>query len=436
MKKFFLATLGCSKNEVDSGFINNILQKANYEAVSSPEEAEFIIINTCGFIVPAQKESIAAILEAVELKKKKNNKLIVTGCLAQRFADELEQEIPEIDLLVGFDSLNQMPQLIAEITEGKKIKAVGKAEAELDYRFAHQEGEITAYVKVAEGCNRQCSFCAIPAIKGKYHSRPVSQIREEVEMLVAGGTKEIVLIAQDLSYYGRDLAGKVGLVSLLESLLAIPRLKWLRLLYLYPERSLRDILALMQKGSSLLPYLDLPLQHVSSQILRSMNRPGSYAAFLELIERIRQKVPSIVLRSSFILGYPGERKKDFELLLKFLQKAQLDRADFFIFSPEEGTKARHLPNQVPPKVKEKRYQKAYAIQQEISYKKNLERIGEEVEVLVEGYSDGFSWGRWAGQAPEIDGIIYLDQAFAVGEFLRARLIDAQGFDLTAQKIEE
>lgn len=434
MQKFFLTTLGCSKNEVDSGLIKGILKKANYKLTSSLEEAEFIIINTCGFIEPAQKESIEAILEAAKLKNNTEKKLIVTGCLVQRFAKELEQEIPEIDLLVGIGKLNQLPFLLETIKKGEKIRAVGELLVnELDYRLSHPQKEITAYVKIAEGCNRHCSFCTIPAIKGNYRSRPLLEIKEEVELLVANGTKEIVLIAQDLTYYGRDLESKVDLLLLLESLTSISELKWLRLLYLYPEPVLEGILELMQNDSPLLPYLDLPLQHVSPRILRSMNRPGSYEIFLDLIEKMRQKIPGLVLRSSFILGYPSETEKDFELLLKFLHTAQLDRADFFIFSAEEKTKAYYLENQISPKVKEERYRKAFEVQEKISYRKNLKRVGEKVEVLIEGY-EGLSWGRWAGQAPEIDGVTYLDQDIAAGKFVSARLVDAQGFDLMAEKI--
>jgi len=434
LQKFFLTTLGCSKNEVDSGLIKGILQKANYKLTSSLEEAEFIIINTCGFIEPAQKESIEAILEAAKLKNNTEKKLVVTGCLVQRFAKELEQEIPEIDLLVGIGKLNQLPYLLETIKKGEKIRAVGESLAnELDYRLSHPQKEITAYVKIAEGCNRRCSFCTIPTIKGNYRSRPLSEIKEEVELLVASGTKEVILIAQDLTYYGRDLESKADLLLLLESLASISELKWLRLLYLYPEPVLEGILELMQSDSPLLPYLDLPLQHVSPRILRSMNRPGSYEIFLELIEKMRKKIPGLVLRSSFILGYPSETEKDFELLIKFLRTAQLDRADFFMFSAEEKTRAYYLENQISPKVKEERYRKAFEVQEKISYRKNLKRVGEEVEVLMEGY-EGLSWGRWAGQAPEIDGVTYLDQDIAAGEFVSARLVDAQGFDLMAEKI--
>ena len=434
-----IVSLGCAKNLVDSEIILGRLREEGCEIVADAHDADYIIVNTCGFIGPAKEESIETILEMAALKQQGSCRgLIVAGCMVQRYPEELFEELPEVDGFLGTNDLDKVGKLIEGIQQGKRLLLRG--EELYDYNQPSPRILATlhhfAYLKVAEGCSHQCAFCVIPQIRGKFRSRTVESIVSEAEALYASGVKELALVAQDTTAYGRDLKN-AGLADLLRELLPIG-FDWLRILYTYPTSLGEDILKLMRDNESLVKYVDLPLQHVSQAVLRAMGRPGDYQSTLDLIQRIREHIPGVFIRSSFIVGFPGETEEDFESLLRFLEEAKLNHVGIFQYSPEEGSRAALFDNQVPDDEKERRFNEAMAVQQRISRELNERLVGEEIDVMIDGVSEESDLvliGRHQGQAPEVDGLVYMGMPVdppQAGDIVKVRILEAHAYDLVGE----
>jgi len=437
----YITTLGCSKNLVDSELLVNALEEEGIRLVNDPSKAEVIVINTCGFIEAAQQESVNAILEAEEYKKKGSCRILaVTGCLSQRFGSELADNLPEIDIVLGTGNFLQLPALL-RMWENNRQRVCEISEPDLCYPEAAKRKLLTpghsVYLKIAEGCSNCCSYCVIPSIRGKYRSRPMETIIEEAKLLTQRGAREINLIAQDTSAYGHDLVPQRDLAALLESLGDNDGVGWLRILYTYPTRINRRLLEVIRDRDEVCSYLDLPLQHCSEAILRAMNRTGDCNSLLELIATIRDIVPDISLRTTFITGFPGETEREFEELMTFVEKAQFDWVGVFPFSPQEGTPAYQLKPRVPKKEAQKRAEALMDFQSGITQKRNSRFIGRRLPVLLEGKSEEnpeVYFGRTQGQAPEVDGLVYVRGASMqdIGQFVEVRINGVDNYDLVGE----
>ena len=428
----WLTTLGCSKNQVDSDKISSALAHAGYGAAPDPESADVVMVNTCGFIDAARRESIDTILDLAAAKRT-DARLVVMGCMAQRYEQELIDALPEADAVIGLD---RYPGLVGELdrlTAWEPITITGVRRSAmdiLDSPIRVAPSTPYAYVKVAEGCNKTCSFCAIPLIRGKQRSRSSDGIIAEMEGLVADGVQEIVLVAQDLAAYGRD-NGVGSIEALVERAAEVDDLARLRLFYLYPREIRQGLIDLMAGHRTIADYFDLSLQHASPTLLRAMRRPGSGDAHLDLIARIRSEAPDAATRSSFIVGFPGETDVDVEHLAEFLAEARLTWAGFFPFSPEAGTAAIDLPNHVGSDAMGERLRYLQGIQDEVTAGENASIVGSRFDVLVDGVEDGQPFGRSYREAPEIDGVMLLDTG-TVGTWVTAEVIGAYGTDLSAR----
>ncbi len=430
----WLTTLGCSKNQVDSDKITSVLADSGYVDASSPETADVVMVNTCGFIEDARRESVETILALADAKRS-NAKLVVMGCMAQRYESELVAALPEADAVIGLDRYPELVDELDTMTGWQPISISGVKRSHMDILEVINRPTPTtpfAYVKVAEGCNKTCSFCAIPLIRGKQRSRAGAGILAEIDGLVAGGVQEVVLVAQDLAAYGRD-NGAGSIEKLVEDAANVDGLGRLRLYYLYPREIRQGLIDVMAGHSTIADYFDLSLQHVSQALLRSMRRPGSGSSHLELIEHIRTASPRAATRSSFIVGYPGETEDDFGQLVDFLGEARLDWAGFFPYSAEDGTTAATLPGQIPADVIAERLRHVQRIQDDITAEANASTVGSSFEVLVDQVEDGQVVGRSYREAPEIDGVILLD-AGAPGEWVTADIVGTYGTDLTARVV--
>jgi ribosomal protein S12 methylthiotransferase len=454
METVHLLTLGCPKNLVDSELMLGALADAGYQISTDPASAQVLIVNTCAFIESAKKESIAAILEAAELKQKASGRrLVVAGCMSQRYGAELAKELPEIDILIGTGNFLELPELLrrskppgllsgrAGKGEGEAAPYVGGAHL-LPYSDAPRivtGNYFTSYLKVSEGCNHKCSFCIIPRIRGAHESRPVADVIREAHRLVDDGVREINLIAQDLTAYGRDLTLRSSLAELLAGLNEIQGLGWIRLLYCYPNFVTDTLLEAIANLPKVVKYIDMPLQHADDMVLRAMRRERSADALRRLLDRIRMRVPRVALRTSFIVGFPGETEQAFDRLLNFISEQQFDQVGAFTYSREEGTTAYDLPGQVPESEKRRRRAKLMEIQAEISRRCNQARVGKEIQVLVEGQIAGRATrmrGRTSWQAPEVDGMVVLRGSAEPGDFVRARVKQAYTYDLVAEVVGE
>lgn len=433
-KTLHLVTLGCAKNRVDSEVMLGTLAKKGYQLVLDPAQAEVIVVNTCSFIRDAKEESIQTILEMAELKRTARcETLLVAGCLPQRHAEELERELPEVDHFVGTGAYAQVADLLAAEAMPRTLVP--------DPEFVHSAKTprinsmppYTAFVKVSEGCDNRCAFCVIPAIRGRQRSRPVEDIVAEARKLAKGGAVELNLIAQDLTAYGHDLPGKPKLAQLLRALVKVRGPRWIRLHYAYPRELSDELIAVIAGEEKVVKYLDMPLQHISDPLLRAMRRGKGSRYIRELLARLRERVPGIVLRTSLIAGLPGETEADFELLKGFVKEQRFERLGVFEFSPEEGTRAAAMEGQVPAKIARARRRELMAIQRRISREQNRALIGKRVEVLVEGVSEETEHllvGRTAGQAIEIDGITYINDGVALpGEIVPVEVTQAADYDL-------
>jgi ribosomal protein S12 methylthiotransferase len=427
-----MVQLGCPKNWVDGEWMLGQARAAGHEVTSDPD-AEVVIVNTCGFIDAAKEESVNAILEVAERKRTgRVKRLIVAGCLVQRYKEELRKAIPEIDGFIPLSSSGAVAQLLARPDLAVPVTGDVALYDGLSPRILSTP-PFMAYVKIAEGCDNPCSFCPIPTFKGRLHSRPAGDIVREIQKLAAAGVQEVLLVAQDTTDYGTDLGIKEGLPKLLRRLQAETEVPWIRLLYAYPNHLSDAVLETMGRCSRVVPYLDLPLQHAHAGLLRSMKRGGSGTAFLKLIQRARAAVPGLAIRSTFIVGYPGEKREHFSALLDFLKEARLDHVGAFTYSSEEGTGAHALGDPVDRRTKTRRQEKLLEVQQAISWEKNRARVGQRLEVLVEGVceeTEHLLQGRLATQAPDIDGRVLINDGFAApGTFARVQVTEAHPYDL-------
>ena len=421
--------LGCSKNLVDTEMAIGLFKENNYKIVNNEEEADIIVINTCGFINSAKEEAINTILEMAELKKKRCKYLIVMGCLVQRYKEELEKLIPEVDLWIKYDSYATIWEQISSVINPETNK-----KKNLDFlNRTITTGENFAYLRIAEGCNNFCTFCAIPNIRGRFTSRKIEDVVKEAKKLVDEGYKELILIAQDTTKYGEDIYGTPKLHELLKELCKIEDLKWIRFLYSYPETITDELIKVVKEEDKICKYFDIPIQHFSDQILKRMNRKSDSSSIEKLIVKLRKEIPNVVIRTTVMVGFPGETEEDFNKLYDFIERAKFDRLGAFSYSKEEGTAASRMPNQVHSSTKRSRYNKIMKLQNKISTELQKEIIGKELEVLVETktFDNKFYVGRSYREVPEIDGIIYIemiDKALE-GKFVKVEITDATEYDL-------
>ncbi len=434
MRKIYLQSLGCSKNLVDSENMLGILKNKGYKIVDFADEADYIIINTCSFINDAKEESINTIIEAVSLKGNRDLKVIVTGCLAQRYSNDLLKEIPEIDILIGTYEYEKIDQLIEEYEKNndKVINVDVEEEIIEDLPRNLLTPKYYAFLKISEGCSNHCTYCVIPKIRGKYRSRKKEDILKEAQILAKEGVKELILIAQDTSKYGTDLYGKRQLHLLVQELSKIDGIEWIRIHYLYPEDLYDELINEFKYNNKLLKYFDIPMQHISNNILKLMNRKTSNEQITGLINKIRTEIPEAVIRTSLITGFPGETEEDHEMLKAFLAEYKLDRVGVFKYSREENTPAYKMKNQIKEEVKAIRQKELMKIQQEISYNKNCSKIGKTYDVIIdEDSGDNEYLGRTYMDSPEIDGAVFVNSSkkLNVGEIYKVSIVDALEYDL-------
>ncbi|MBQ8550651.1 MAG: 30S ribosomal protein S12 methylthiotransferase RimO [Clostridia bacterium] len=441
-KKVAMVSLGCPKNQVDAEQMLYTLKTAGYELVPEEAEADVIIINTCGFIEDAKEEAIENILEASRYKSEGKLKLlVVTGCLAERYRDDITEEIPEVDMVVGIGSNGKIAELIENALNGKVKNSYGeKFLLDLDGKRILGGAPYTAYVKIADGCDNCCTYCAIPLIRGRFRSRKIESIAEEVRDLASRGVTEIVITAQDTTAYGIDLYGEYALARLLRELCKIEGIHWIRTLYTYPEKITDELLFAIRDEEKLCKYLDIPIQHCNNKILKRMNRKGDKASLEKTLARIREVIPDITLRTTLITGFPGESEEDFCELAEFVKKWRFDRLGCFAYSAEEDTPAADYPDQVDPQIKLDRSENIMNEQMTIAAEKNAEKIGSEVEVLIEGYDNFIRcyYGRSPADAPEIDGKIFFitNSPKVIGDYVRVRINDSIEYDLLGEEIYE
>ena len=447
--KIGFVSLGCSKNLVDTEKTIGIFKANNYEIVNKPEEADVIVINTCGFIESAKEEAINTILEMAEYKKKKCKYLIVMGCLVERYKEELEKAIPEVDLWIKYSEYNSLWKKIQELLNDENNSIQNKVNCDIKNKqnqnsnkyekFDQVEERVVstgnnyAYLKIADGCSNRCTYCAIPYIRGPQISRKMEDIIKEANKLANDGYKELILIAQDTTKYGTDIYGKPMLVELMKDISKIDKIKWIRFLYAYPETISDELIKLVKEDDKICKYFDIPIQHISDTVLKRMNRQSDGKSIRKLISKIREEIPDVVLRTTVIVGFPGETKEDFEELYEFLKEAKFDKLGCFAYSKEDGTPAARIKEQVYPMTKKSRYNKIMSLQKEIS-KQNLEkRIEQQVEVLIEDKTfDGKTYiGRTYMDVPDIDGIAYLNtnKKLQEGDFAKAKIVDVSNYDL-------
>jgi len=440
--KVSMVSLGCPKNQVDAEAMLFSLQKEGFELTPVEAEADAIIINTCGFIESAKAEAIENILECAAYKKDGRLKaLIVTGCLAERYKDDVTEEIPEVDVVVGIGSNKDIARITREAIEGRPENSYGPKE-DLDLSGERILGGMpfTAYIKISEGCNNCCTYCAIPKIRGKMRSRKIEDIVKEAERLADGGVTELIVVAQDTTAYGEDIYGRSMLPELLRELCKIEGLHWIRTLYTYPERITDELLEVMAKEKKLVEYLDIPLQHADGEILRRMNRRGDRESLSALIKKIREKLPEVTLRTTFITGFPGETEGQFCSLHEFIKETRFDRLGCFTYSAEEDTIAAAFEDQLDEQVKNDRMELIMADQMIIAAEKNEEKIGSVVEVLIEGWDDYIKcyFGRSRADAPEIDGKVFFtsDEPLVIGDYVYVLVNDCLEYDLLGEKTDE
>lgn len=434
-------SLGCAKNLVDTEVMLGLLARRRIEITDDPGEADIIIVNTCSFIDAAKEESIATILQAADYKRNGNCRaLIVAGCLGQRYRQELLDELPEVDAIVGTGAWDRINEAIDAALAGRRTVIAGDSEAIYDHDMPRlvTTPPYSSYVKIAEGCSNCCSYCVIPLVRGKFRSRPIESVVSEVERLVAGGAKEISLIAQDTTSYGRDLYGTPRLADLLRALVKVEGLVWLRLLYCYPRYFSDELIGLIAAEPKICKYVDLPLQHAHDDILAAMNRRDSRADSERLLAKIRAAIPGVAIRTTFIVGFPGETDEHFAALRDFVASQRFDHVGVFAYSQEDDTVAGRRADQVAEDVKQERYHALMALQAKISEEIGAAHVGRELTVLVEGVEeDGVARGRSYREAPDVDGRVYVENAAAgPGEFVRARVVQGFAYDLLAERIEE
>lgn len=439
--KVALVSLGCPKNQVDAEAMLFSLKESGFEIGIEEAEADAIIINTCGFIESAKAEAIENILEAARYKNEGNCKaVVVTGCLAERYKDDITEEIPEVDVVVGLGSNSKIAEIVKAAIAGKKENSYGsKYDLDLDAKRILGGMPYTAYIKIADGCNNCCTYCAIPKIRGKMRSRTIESIVSEAKELAKGGVTELIVVAQDTTAYGEDIYGTAKLPELLSELCKIEEIHWIRTLYTYPEKITDKLLEVIKSEEKLVEYLDIPLQHIDGEVLRRMNRRGDKESLSALIDKTRTKVPDITLRTTFITGFPGETEKQFEALHAFVKEKKFDRLGCFTYSAEEDTIAAGYDDQIDEQTKQNRLELIMDEQSVISAARNEEKIGKTVEVLVEGYDDYIRcyFGRSRFDAPEIDGKVFFvtEHPLTLGEYVNVQINDCLEYDLLGEMKE-
>jgi len=439
-RKVYFVSLGCPKNRVDSEVMIGSMDQAGHEIVADPAEADVIVVNTCGFIDAAKEESIDTILEMAQYKAEgRCDKLVVTGCLTQRYPDEVAKEIPEIDHILGSADYREIATVVGG-RERRRLPVIQVSETP-EYLYDHTAKRIvtgaphSVYVKIAEGCDRPCSFCIIPKLRGPQRSRSIASVLEEARQLTSSGARELNLVAQDLTRYGVDRDDKPTLAALLRDLARVPDLRWLRLHYTYPTAFSDELIDVIAEEPTIVNYVDVPLQHIAFDMLKRMRRGHSPKVSYELVAKLRERIPDVVLRTTFIVGHPGETDAEFKELCDFVRETEFDHVGVFTYSTEPGTHSATLGELVDPGLAEERRAELMAIQQEISRAKKQALVGREIDVMVDGISDESELllqGRWYGQAPEIDGVVYLTDGTArPGDIVRAEVVDFADYDLAA-----
>ena len=432
--KIGFVSLGCSKNLVDTEMMIGIFKEHEFSIVNNQQEADIILINTCGFIESAKQEAINTILEMAEYKKKNCKYIIATGCLVQRYKEELEKALPEVDLFINCDSYDEF---------WKEVKKVIKNEKEnkkynLDYENrVITTGDKMAYLKIAEGCSNRCTYCAIPQIRGPFVSRKMEDVLKEARELAKKGIKELIVIAQDTTKYGIDIYGESKLAKLLEELCKIEGIEWIRFLYAYPETITDELIQVVKNNDKICKYFDIPIQHISDKVLKRMNRKSDSKSIKELIQKIRNQIPEVILRTTVIVGFPGETDEDFNELYNFIEQAGFDKLGAFTYSKEDGTPASRLKEQIHPMTKKSRYNKIMRIQQEISRKKKKKKIGQEYKVLLESVAfDGKCYiGRSYMDVPDMDGVVFIrkdNKQREIGQFTNCIIREIKDYDLIAE----
>ena len=446
--KIGFVSLGCPKNQLDTEVMLHEVLAAGYEITPEETEADVVIINTCAFIESAKKEAIDNILDIAWLKKHRHLKaIIVTGCLAERYGEEVLKEFPEVDAVLGVGSIHQIVKAIEEVTVKKKKGSRARFYCHDDKDTVALGGDRVlttpdgaAYLKIAEGCDNRCSYCAIPYIRGKFRSRPMEELVKEAKDLEALGVKELTVIAQDITRYGADLYGHYALAELLREITQATTIPWIRLLYCYPDKITDELIAEIRDNPRILKYIDIPLQHISDRMLRRMNRKGDSALIREVLAKLRREIPDIVIRTTFIVGFPGENEEDFAALSAFLDEQKFDRAGFFPYSREEGTPAYDFPDQIDEQVKQDRADLLMRKQTEIHAERNRKKVGQIIEVLCEDYDPvaEIQFGRSQDDAPEIDGKVYFksDVRVAPGSLVKVKVRDVVDYDLYGVLVHE
>lgn len=444
MLKAGFVSLGCAKNLVDTEVMLGLLAKRGIELTDEPAEADILIVNTCGFIKSAKEESITTILNMAEYKEIGNCKsLIVAGCLGQRYQQELLDEIPEVDAIVGTGSWERILEAVDETLQKKRVLIVGETDTIYDDKMPRitTTPDYSAYIKVAEGCDNRCAYCVIPLVRGKYRSRSIESIVAEADQLAKRGVKEINLIAQDTTSYGRDRYGKVRLTDLLRELVKITELRWIRILYCYPKYFTDDLIDLIASEPKICKYIDLPLQHAHNGVLKAMNRRDTRESVEELLAKIRQRIPGVAIRTSFIVGFPGETEEQYQALRDFVAVQRFDKVGVFTYSREEDTPAYDMSEQISDEVKQQRYHDLMSLQCKISEEINQSLEGATFDVLVEGRDEeqeSVAYGRSYREAPEIDGQVYVecDSDSKAGDMIRVKMVQGFTYDILGEKITE
>ena len=437
--KVGMISLGCPKNQVDAEHMLAMMDAEGWEIVDYVDGCDVVIVNTCGFIDDAKKEAIENILDMVELKKEGViSKIIVTGCLAQRYKNEIVKEIPEVDAVVGIGANGDIIKTVEEVMSGVDTieKYPPQCELPLEGQRILTTPQYWAYLKIGEGCSNRCTYCTIPSIRGNMRSRSMENVIDEAKQLAELGVKELILIAQDTTSYGLDLYGELKLPELLNELCKINSIEWIRLLYCYPDRITDELIETMKNQEKIVNYIDLPLQHADDKILKAMNRRGDQALIRSVISKLRSEIPDVVIRTTFIVGFPGEGEEEFETLAEFVNEIEFDRLGVFTFSPQEGTPAYDMDNQVEDDVKTRRGEVIMQDQYSIMEEKNNEKIGKTYKVVVEdydGYSDSYT-GRTYMDAPEIDGLVKFTshKDLDIGDFVDVEIFDIEDYDLIGE----
>lgn len=438
-----IVSLGCSKNLVDSELMMGILKDNNYRLTETCEDADIIIINTCGFIDKAKEESIDTILECAQYKKTGRCKvLIVSGCLSERYQEELLKELPEVDGIVGTGNINKIVEIIEETLEGNRVIKIGNIDVDYDedtVRISSTSTSYSSYIKIAEGCDNLCTYCIIPKLRGKYRSRKMESIIKEAKALADNGTKEIILIAQDTTKDGEDIYGDYKLPELLNELNKIDGIEWIRILYLYPDTFTDELIESIRDNSKVVKYVDIPIQHINNMVLKRMNRNTSKEMISELIIKLRKEIPDIIIRTTIIVGFPGETQEQFNELYDYIKNMRFDRLGVFTYSKEEGTPAALLTPQVDENLKIERQEKLMKLQQQISIEKNQNKVRKVFKSLIEEkIEDSVYLGRTYMDSPEIDGLIYVnsDKELRIGSFVDVEVRDYLEYDLIGDVLDE